>query len=366
MKRVLPLLVALAAALAGCANNDDAPASPTAGTTPATQARQVTNEEARALVEAAAAGLPERYGYSFSATKGGMELVTATGSFDNVSKATYTSLKGEPSAFGGLEALADGISIYSSSDGAVYVLGGVALVQASSASQLEGIVPAGLFQPDALVEGVRDNVTVKTVRATTWKGAPALEVTFETTEEGGATSTGTATLTQAPTRLHHLEVQTASTGDRNDPFAGALIKVDILYDDIPAVPEAITRALTLGYDPGAPSQDGSQTWTFLHDSGIALDGVHVFVQDSTGENTDPQAAMTLVQMALSEGTASGAGFTVTYEDKDADATVSTGDRLVVSVDDSAETVPQVVLHDAQTDQYLTADFLVVFRMLFAF
>lgn len=358
------LLVAFAAAallLAGCAARDDSLPTPSVD---APQAAPMTNEQALGLLRTAADAMPAAYGFDLRATRGGQELLTAEGTFDNATKETWVSLRGSPAALGGIRAVADGIGIYTSAQGAAYFFPGLAFVQAGSVEELEGVVPAQLFEPDMVLAQVRENVTVQSVSATTYRGESAIEVRFATTGEDAAT--GRAILFQSPPRVAFLEatLQPEEGGERS-AFDGATMAVDVLYgDDAPGIPEKARRALALGYAEARAGKGA--TWTFARDGAVPLAEIEVHALDAQAEADSPAQKPSLVSMGLDEGSASASGVTLTFDDVDADGLVSQGDKLRIEVADDAERAPQVVLKDTTTGDVVTADMLILMEIVFGF
>lgn len=350
MQRVLLFAIAGAVLLAGCAE-PATDAGPDAGS--AADAALMSNAQAQDLVEQAASALPERYGFRFTAVRGGSELMAAEGTFDNVTGTHHVSVRGSAAVFGGLRAFADGLSVYTSRDGAVYELAGLAVVQGAGANELEGIVPTALFTPEAVLDELDADIRVTQVAATAWKGQPATEVSF-TASEGNQSIPGKMVVLQSPVRLVHLE---GTLPPEAGMMAGAVMAVDLLYDDeVPAVPAAPQRLVRLAYDIEAVGP-GTETWTFLAGA-LPLGELSVRVQDASAGG-DMAEAPAVLQLALSDGDASGEGVTLAFDDKDGDGALTAGDTLTITTASDATVEPRVLLHDSVTGKLVTADFAVV-------
>lgn len=360
MKRLLFLLLALSVTLAGCAKTDGGEDADTT-TTPTLPA--MSNEDAESLVEQAAANLPERYGFDLTATKNGNLLMSAEGTFDNASRESYLTLTGSPAAFAGSRALADGFSIYASEQGAVYRIGDLTIVQTAAVEAIEGFVPSALFTPAMLLDEITPNLTVTSVQPTTWEGEPALDVSFEVTQEG-QTATGKFTLLQDPARIVHVEATMPDT-DEAGPLGGALLAVSLTYgDDVAAIPEEALRSLGFAYaTEGAPGRN--QTWTFQREGDIPLADVRVLVMDANDDAADATKKRVVFSLTADEAAAAQEGVAVAFDDATSDGLLSSGDTLSVTVESDATFEPQVMLQDVQTGAIITADFVHVFQLLFS-
>jgi hypothetical protein len=133
--------------------------------------------------------------------------------------------------------------------------------------------------------------------------------------------------------------------DGDDTFAGAVLAIDMLYDDEVelVVPAGLERALGLRWESNRESfggfgfgeedeEQGPEVWTFQSSGGIALSEVlaEVGMPSSPGESVEPEWTM-----PLSEGSKTEGGVTLAFEDVDGDGTVSVGDTLTITRDENS-------------------------------
>lgn len=368
MRGFLLLSVVFAVVVAGCA---EGPGGGGELATPSTS-------EAAALFGQAAENMPDVYGVTMKVTRDAKELMTAEGVFDEARQTGYFTIKmdaslAEGSGEGGMGMSfpEEGFGMYTSPEGSAFVVGKSITVMPpgenafmSQAEENEGF--AAIADPDELFEEMTEsNFTVTSVTSTELRGKPALKLegTFVDDEEGPQNVT--VYLFQEPTRIARLEM--VAPADEEE-FAGALMTMDVLYDDeISAeVPDAVRRAMGLRYQSdrqafggfgsgGSGSEDGPETWTFQADGGIALAEVAAEVGEGMGgvggmdgdEETPP-----LWTMKLSEGSKSEEGLTLTFADVDGDGTVSQGDTLTIERGEGAEHL-SVALRDLATGYKVT-------------
>lgn len=369
-----PLLLVLLAAvlMAGCAANpgpddarDDGPPAPMSG------------EQARTLLAEAARNTPEQFATDMRITRGTEELVAFKASFDNRTDRTYVELKGDAAALGGSMAggeqfaalLAQGLSLYHTPEGSLYLVNGTAYVfppedksqeEPSSfvPSPSEGPLGALLTGDDLLGALGASNLTVTSVTPTLYRGEPAVEVVATRVERNETIFTKIVLFTQ-PARVARIETTLpADPENPTDPLAGATLAGDLYYNNELALapPPATTRALGLAYSTGQPDffggGGGNLTWTFRASEGIALSEVEVHVKAATQDGGMDLASLpTAWAMPLSEGTRTHEGVTLAFTDADADGKVSAGDTLVASTDDDT-VMPPILLHDRVTGTYV--------------
>lgn len=366
MTRLLIFLLALATVLAGCAglggdDGDDAGERSPGGTDTAPAGAGISGDEARTLLERALANTPDRYGFDLVATKRGSELMRVQGTYDNITGEAHLHVKGDAAAFAPLRLPEDGLALYTSEGGAVYRVGGVSVVQAAAVEELEGVVPSQLMTPQSFLTAQDGNLTITSIEATTWKDEPAARVGF-TIQQDDMPVSGSATLLQNPARLVRIEATLPDTRD-SGPLAGATLGADLHHgEDAAPMPEDAARLVGFAHTLRAQSS-GNQTWTFLHDSGIALADVVVRAQDAS-EGGAPAEKRVVFEMRLAEGEATQQGVTLAFDDANGDGLVSKGDTLRVTVGDDAAFRPQVLLYDEPTRSHVTGDLFLVMRSLF--
>lgn len=397
--RFLILALVGALALAGCADNagDNTGGTPATNTTPTTTQTTTPTptvttpdgdgdaDAGRALFEDAVANMPPQYGLDMVFEKDGTELMTLRGAFDNDTETAFMTITMDPAALGGTgdpsseELLAEGFSMYMSPDGAYYLVGDMAFVFSGDAAS-GGFIPspeespfAEFTDPTSFLGGGDEtddeNVTVKSMEPTTWKGKPAVRMEVESTDEDGETTTGVVIVYTEPRRPAHMEMEIPESTDEDtgqpDPLSGGTATLDFLYDDevVVQVPEGAERALGLAYTSDASPFGGTsgdsnwhfENWTFSGDADIDLAEIEVQVKDdSSGEaSSDPTSLSelpTLWTMALSDGSATEGTLTLTFQDADASGTVSAGDRLEIVDESGAD--PTVVLYDTVAQRYV--------------
>lgn len=382
--RLLALLTVLAVVLAGCATND-APGRNDGDSNPVPPTA-VSAAEAESMLKRAANATPEKITVRAALTRGSQTLLTMNGTFDNATGVAYVEMKGDPSAFpsgaGGndepgadaqfAQVLGQGLVIYMTSTGGLYLVNGTAIVFPANASQASGLIPspsespfASILEPQAVLGGLQAaNSTVNSVRPTLHRGKPALEVNVSAPDpDGGGNLEALVTLFVNPERIARVEGSAPRTGDGPaDPFAGARLAVDFYYEGETRVEPtpAAARAMGLAYQSDRTifqMDGGPTTWTFLSDGGIPLADVEVQVKDmesqaGMGNELAGVAAMpTLWSMPLSAGNRTQDGVTLTFTDADGDGKVSAGDKLRIETPGDAPP-PTVVLYDVQTKTYV--------------
>lgn len=381
--RLLALLTIPALLLAGCATDTGDNDDNGGGSMPAPSTAQ-----ARDMLDQASSTMPEKFGARIAATRGSQTLMTMNGTFDNASDTVYFEMRGDPAVLNSLggqdggmgmesfgASLADGIVLYSSPQGALYIINGTALVFPPDDESDEGrpsFVPrpedsplAGFFNPEeGLGELADENVTISNVRATTFRGRAAVEMTVTMpSDEGLGTENATVTLFTNPVRLARVEGAAPATGDSPaDPLAGARYSAEFFYDGEAGieVPEAAVRAIALAYKSDANpfmQGDGPTTWTFLNSGGIPLAEVEVQVKNGSGAGSDPSDIGGVGQlpnawtMRLNEKTKTQDGVTLTFTDADNDGKVSKGDTLQVRAGKD-QPAPTVILYDTKTGTHV--------------
>lgn len=375
MRPILPILLTLAVLVAGCAETENPAPGDTTGEggtpsgsgsgQPPPASATPSAAEAATLFASATDDLPERYGVKTTISKNGTDLMTFDAVFDGTKDAGYFKIKIDESlandASGGMgsDMFENGeIAMYSSAEGSAYVAGDrVMLAPASeddmmgSSSELDSFSDPAAF----LDELEEDNFTVTKVTPTTLRGKGAFKLDATITDEEG-THPLTIWIFHEPRRVARVEMVAPETGDEEDAqFAGALMTMDMLYDDEikVTIPADLTRVLGLRFesdrDPfsfGGDS-DAPETWTFQVDSDIVLADVTAEVRMDM-EPKSP-AAWT---MKLSEGTKTMEGVTLAFVDVDADGKVSKGDTLAITRGEGGE-MAQVGLRDAKTGLLVT-------------
>lgn len=342
--RAILLSTLLAAVLAaGCAQMPGGPAN------------APSNAEAAALFAEAAGNVPDKYGVKMTGTRNDTELMSAEAVFDEPAQMSFFTVKMDESLAGGDEGgmgmsfPSEGVSIYTTPQGSAILMGTNVIVMppdgstpwASQAEENEGL--AAISDPEALLAELKaDNVTVNSVTATTLRGKAGLELDATVADEDGPQNV-TIWLFQDPTRVARLEM---IAPDDEEQMAGALIAMDMLYDDEIDIdiPEGIKRALGLRYESdrssfggfgggGSGGESGApETWTFQVDGGIALSEVEAQVSEGMGDE-DEEPAWT---MPFSAGTKTVDAMTITFDDVDGDSRISQGDTLTITRGEGAE------------------------------
>lgn len=369
---LLLTLTLVVAALAGCAEN------PGTGEGDATPPAPVSNEEAASLFAQAAGDVPDRYGVRMVAAKNGTNLMEGEAVFDEPAETSYFSMKFDPSlmddasgGFGGSMGDVGEIAMYATPQGGAILVNGTVMLAPpdedspfqQSAKEQEGF--QALANPDELLGALKDeNITVNSVTPTTLRGKGALKIdaTF-VDEEANHTQDVSIWLFQNPSRVGRVEMAVeAEPGDEaDDPFTGATMTMDMLYDnevDL-AVPEGLKRAMGLRYASnresfggfggfgGSGEDEGPEVWTFQVDGGLALSEIVAEVggagaMASMGE--EGMSAEPEWSMAFSDGTKTQDGITLTFADVDADGTLSANDTLTIERAEDAD-YAAVVLKD---------------------
>ncbi|GEM_PF-6569236 len=383
-RTLLLIVVGLGMVLAGCAGNNASNTTPTASTP---SADQLTPAGGKALLDAAAAGIPQQFAMSASVLSGANKIITFNATFDNSTKTSYVELRGDPQALaaqsqGNAEAAAflkSGFSIYTTKEGSLYLANGTAFVfpPANESGQGSSMVPSpekspfGQFLSPTDVVGAfqGSNVSVVSAEPTTCHGQAAVRVVFSAKEQGQPTNATADVLNSQPPRLCHLETtlpKESGSGAAADPFSGATTQIDFYYNGELAlqVPESVTRAVGLRYtsdklpfSSGSGDQPSNVTWTFESSGGIPLSEVSVEVKDASGAGSGSADSMsfgaqpTLWSMTLSEGHKTQGGVTLTFTDKDGDGKVSKGDTLLVQTGSGQEPAT-AVLKDLKTGTYV--------------
>lgn len=354
---LLLTLTLVTALLAGCAEgavDTDGNATPPAA---------ISEAAAAALFTQAAGEMPDRYGVKMSATKNGTELMAGDAVFDEPAQTTYFAMSFDPSlveeASSGMDAEAFSqlgvIAVYASPAGNAILVNGSVMVTppdedspfTSAAEEQDGF--QALAQPDQMLLDFSDeNITVHSVTPTTLRGKAAFEVEATLADEGGETQNITVWLFQDPARVGRFEMTTPVENGDDDPFAGAVMAVDLLYDDEIEldVPPGLVRALGLRWESNRASfggfggyggeEEGPEVWTFQSSGGIALSEVvaEVTTSSSFGEPAEPEWTM-----PLSDGSKAQDGITLTFADVDGDGKLSVNDTLTIErAEDAAGTV----------------------------
>lgn len=359
MRPLLLVSLALAAVAAGCAEGPGTEGAPLATPSPL---------EAQALFAQAAGNVPERYGIDMTMTKDGRELMGADAAFDEAAKTGFFRIRMDPSLMedaGGAEfgMMPPGgeIVVYTSAQGtAIQLDDNVMLAPPEEGDEPSWMSGAGdsegfeaLTDPEALFEELREeNVSITSVTPTTIRGKAALKLDATFNDEDGRQN-ATIYLFQDPTRVARIEMVAPADEEQ---FAGALMTMDMLYDDEieVVVPDGLKRVLGLRYESdrsfafgfggsmgsGEEEHDNVETWTFQVDGGIALADVEAQVGDAMVD-PDAEAAWT---MTLTEGSKTVEGLTLTFTDADNDGTVSAGDTLAITRGEGSEGA-QVALKD---------------------
>lgn len=365
--------------LAGCASNSGN--GDNSSGSPAIDASKLSNADALGLLKSAGQSLPEKYGMALTMKSGSKEIMTMTGLFDNRSGSAYLEIKGDASALGGASGggseaasmakfLSNGITVYTTKEGSLYLANGTAFVfPPSNSSDRPGFVPSpdksplGAFMnPAETLTGLDKNVTVKSVEPTTFKGRSAVKLVVGSVENNSNVE-ATVIVYASSQRIAHVET-TLPKDARNpsDPLGGATVLADFLYDNevSTSIPPNAARALGLAYksdhDAMSPSSSGPVTWTFLASGGVATSEVEAQVKDTanaTGnEGTDITKQPTAWALRLSDGTKTQADVSLTFNDNDHDQKVSKGDTLVFSNANPESEPPTVVLYDTVTKTYV--------------
>lgn len=378
MDRVLLVTVLLAAVtLAGCqeAANDLVDDSPPA---------QVTNEEARAMLVGASASLPDRYGMKVTVTKGGAELMSLTGAFDNTTRESYFEMKADPAVFADsagqgeeadLSAFADGISFFASDAGVVYLVNDTAFVFPAGEEGESSFVPdpedspfGQFLDPSEAFGQFDEGVTIHSVEPITHKGKAAYQIQATIVDEEEMATNATIVMYANPNRLARIEGDIPADGE-DETFAGSRAVAEVLYDDeiTITIPEKAQRAAGLQYTGGgfdfSGGEDTSKTWSFTQSRGLDLAQIEAQVKDvsqmgdESGRSLDAVSkAPTLWAMKLSDRTRTEGGVTLTFTDADGDGKVSAGDTLLIEGQDESGIPPQVVLYDTVTQTYVVPGF----------
>lgn len=358
-RRILLLTLTLvAAALAGCAENgvgDDG----SEGGSDATPPAMMSESAAAALFAQAAGDLPERYGVKMSATKNGTELMTGEAVFDKAAQTSFFRMSFDESLMEGEEggmgsemfAGLGAISMYGSPQGNAMLVNGTVIVTApeepspleQSAGENSGF--GAIAAPEDMLAALRDeNVTVESVTPTTLRGKGALKVEMTYLDpETNTTQEVTAWLFQNPARVARLEMVLPESTEGDDSFGGALMAVEMLYDREVTldVPPGLSRAIGMRWESNrerfsfgfGDEDDGPEVWTFQTSGGIALSEVlaEVGAPAEPGDLGEPEWSM-----ALSAGTMTQNGVTLTFDDADGDGLLSANDTLTIVREDGAE------------------------------
>lgn len=383
--RLLALLTIPALLLAGCATDTGGNDDNGGGTPPPTP----STAQAEDMLQQAAAGMPDKFGARIAITRGSQSLMTMNGTFDNATGTSYLEMRGDPAALQALggdeadmgmggfgETIANGITLYSGPEGALYIINGTALVFPPDNETDDGGSPSPIPRPeDSPLGGFFDpedglgalgaaNVTVSDVRPTTFRGRAAVQMTVSGMGMDEADN-GTATVTvfTNPVRIARVEGDAPSTGDNPaDPFAGARYSAEFFYEGEAGmeVPENVRRAVGLSYESDANpfmQSEGPTTWTFLASGGIPLAEVEVQVKNASEGDADPSDFSSVGQLPtawtlrLSDKTRTQDGVTLTFTDADNDGKVSKGDTLQIQAPEG-EMPPTVVLYDTKTGTYV--------------
>ncbi|MFA5863007.1 MAG: hypothetical protein WDA16_15050, partial [Candidatus Thermoplasmatota archaeon] len=303
MARALLLsMVVLTLVLAGCASNTGGGGNTTSSTPLDTS--KMSNADALVLLRNAGEKLPEKYGMSMTMKSGSKELMILTGLFDNVTGSAFLEVKGDASALGGAagaggeaesasQFLKNGITIYTTKEGSLYLANGTAYVfPPSNASSSSSFAPSpeqsplsAFSHPAETLTGLDKDVSVKSFEPTTFKGKPAVRI-IATALVNDSGVDATIIVYTSPQRLAHVET-TLPRDAKNptDPLGGATIVADFLYDNevTVAVPQSATRALGLAYSSdhsAMSSSSGPVTWTFLVSGGVSTSEVEAQVKDT--------------------------------------------------------------------------------------
>lgn len=374
MNRVLLLtLVTAAVALAGCQEAADKIADGGDDAPP----QQMTNAEAGTLLAQAADNMPESYGMSVAMSKDGAEVMTMDGAFDNAQEAAYFEITMDPSLMGEeagseeyAEIFAQGFAFYATKDGVVYLVNDTAFAFPASETGEGSFVPdpdetpfGDFLSPEETFGDLGENVTIESVRPITHKGKAAHEIQAVVRVGEQEDVNATIVVYANPARLARMEMDVPET-EEDETLAGAKVVMELLYDQEVEleVPERATRAAGLAYDGGGfdfSGEGGPTTWTFSGSAGIPLDEVEAQVKDISqadedmGSSPDSLSKLpTLWSMALSEGTKTEGGVTLTFTDADGNGQVSAGDTLSITSDDENGIPPQVILFDTVTETYV--------------
>lgn len=366
--RSLFALALLGVLLAGCAQQD----TPGTDNGDATPPASVSNEAAAALFSEAANNIPDKFGMNMAATKNGTDLMTVEASFDNTTHRSFFRMQMDPSLtedmgsgasmMGGDAEMFQDFTVYVTPEGNAIQFNDTVILTKPDDSTFDqatgGEDGFGFFtDPESFVgEMDDDGFTVTSVTPTTLRGKGALkiEATINDTESGTGTQSVTAWLFQNPTRLARIEaampVEEAEEGEEmEDPFQGANMAIDFLYDNevTVTIPNDLVRALGLRYesnrepfDFGGGEDQGPEVRTFQVDGGLALSEIEVEV-GQMGEE-EPQWTMKLSDLTKTEG-----GVTITFADVDADGKVSEGDTLTIQTAEDGMPM-QVTLRDTVT------------------
>lgn len=328
------------------------------------------------MLLAASSSMPDKFGLSLLVTASGKNVMSLKGTFDNASEVAYLEIKGDPAAFGEQAATAgafleEGLSIYTSKEGSFYLSNKTAFVfPPSSEETTGGFIPspedgplAAYTNPTTVLGNfANDEVQVKTVTPTVFRGRPAVDLLVTTMQDNESVD-ATVTLFTDPPRLAQIKTTLPRDADNpQSPLSSANALAEFFYDDevTLAIPQAAARSVGLAYKSES-SQSGT-TWSFLGSAGIALSEVEAHVKDgsSAGEGasgmTDIAGLPTLWTMKLSEGSATKNGVTITFTDADSDGKVSKGDSLTYVVGEDAEGSPSVILFDNVTGTYVVPGF----------
>jgi hypothetical protein len=374
VRRILVLIV-LAALAAGCtsSNNGGGNGTDNGGASPPPQ---MSTSEARTLL-AGAAEMPDRFGMVMALTANGTEMVSVKGAFDNRTGESYFEMKGDPAAFGedageaGAQYLQNGIGIYTTKEGSLYLANGTAFVFPPGDSE-GGFVPSPeegplsqFTDPVGTFADFDDNTTVHSATPIVHKGKPAMRLVVTTAHEGEDMN-ATVIVWTSPQRLARIETTLPpEAGDEASPLANALATIDFSYDNDVAVtiPPAAKRALGLAYKSNASpfsGNDGPVVWTFQTGGGIALGDVEVHVKDASVMDGSSESGMdfasipTKWSMKLSDKTKTEGGVTIAFDDKDGDGKVSANDTLTIT--SSGNEPPTAVLYDTVTKTYVVPGF----------
>lgn len=365
---LLLTLTLVAAALAGCAEN------PGTGEGDAMPPAPVSNEEAASLFAQAAGDVPDRYGVLMVAAKNGTDLMEGEAVFDEPAQTSYFRMKFDESlmedaegGFGGSMGDIGEIAMYATPQGSAMLVNGTVVLAPpdesspfqQSAEEQEGF--QALANPDELLAALKEeNMTVNSVTPTTLRGKGALKVDATFTEDENRTQDISIWLFQNPSRVGRVEmtVEPEPGEEADDPFAGATMTMDMLYDgevDL-AVPEGLKRAMGLRYESnresfggfgGSGGEEGPEVWTFQVDGGLALGEIVAEVGGAGamgGMGEEGMSAEPDWTMAFSDGTKSQDGITLTFDDADSDGKVSANDTLTIERAEDAD-FAMVVLKD---------------------
>lgn len=412
--RLVLLMVAASVALAGCASPDDTGspgttptsgatptggASPTPGGTPSTpgsgsgmtfttaeascdnvphddgatptsRGGTVSTSEAEGLLRQAMTGMEEAYDMRMTAEPEDGETMHIVGSF-SPDGATFMLMCGLP-----MEAEQSGFpyeaaALYSVDGKSAWITGDMVTVVASDEDDSDADDFADIGRPEKLfnLEG-NESLQVASARPVTFRGADAVEMDIEATNEDGERDTGKAIVMVDGPALARLQMQ-GDGSDSGDPFANALVTLDFLERGTLGIetPQFVVRAMGLGYKSddnpydftSGDDEEGphNETWTFWGDANVPLSEVLVLVKAPSDDGDDPFGGPTfenvtdretLWSFRLSDGAKTEGNLTLSFVDADANGEVSPGDKLVI-LDTSGEQ-PKLVLYDEKTGTHV--------------